>query len=223
MDNWRLIKLKRGIEMAFIKHLLKSLIIIVALFIAANEVHEHIESKNQPIRIVQQDGMISDSQYIISEEMVLGKLKEKSQIVSVEQPISKTDTKVDDGLLGERHTELRVNGTYKLGLDTDDIHITHIDNEQGIVYIQLDKPELISLELPYDQIEIDKTQGFFRLAMDESEEKVFYQSVHNNIKKEILNDKEIMSQANLNNQRVIKELLINLPGVEQIVFSEVLR
>ncbi|MNG32032.1 hypothetical protein D3C84_1179480 [compost metagenome] len=56
--------------------------------------------------------------------------------------------------------------------------------------------------------------------MNEDEEKTFYRSVEKSIEKELTNDKEILQQANLNNQRVVKELLSGLPGINSIIFSE---
>lgn len=207
----------------FKKYLLKSLIMIAALFILMTTYKAYFYKSDhnvESVRIVQHEEEISDSKYIISEKMILGKLQSKSQIVSLEQSFTKTDTNVDDSWLGERKTDLNLKGSYKLGLNTSDINILHIDNENGIVYIKLDKPDLISLEIPFNNVEIEKTSGWLRMALTEDEEKSFYKSVHKNIKKEILSDKEILTQANLNNQRVIKELLINLPGVNSIIFSE---
>jgi len=208
----------------YYKFLLKALIGIVLSFTLLTT-YRAATSENEiaPTRIIQHDGQISNSEYIISKELILGKLQSKSEIVSVEQEINKTDTKVDDGFFGTRSTEMNVSGTYKMGISVENIHITYIDNDSKTVYIELGKPELISLEIPYSEVDVEKVSGWLRLSMSEEETKNFYKTVHSNIKKEILNDKEIMSQANLNNQRVIKELIINLPGVEQIVFSEVLR
>jgi hypothetical protein len=173
----------------------------------------------QPIRIIQQHEQIADSKYIISEEAIMSKLKAKSQVVSMERTINKKDTFVDDNLLGERKTELTVKGTYKFGLNTNDIQVQHIDNQNGIVYIKLGKPVLISLDIPYDQIQFDKTQGFFRLAMDEKEEKQFYKAVHKNIESELSKDKEILKTADLMNKDVVENILKLIPNIKNIVFQ----
>ncbi|MBD1379097.1 DUF4230 domain-containing protein [Metabacillus arenae] len=207
----------------FKKLLLKVAIITLALTIAAVTIQKAYFKNEQnvnSVKIIELDKQISNSEFIISEEMILGKLQSKSEIVSVEQEINKTDTKVDDGFLGKRETEMNVHGSYKMGISTKNIHIANVDNENGTVYISLGNPELVSLEIPFNEVEIEKTSGWLRLSMSEDETKSFYKSVHKNIENEILNDKEIMSQANLNNQRVIKELLIGLPGVNDIIFSE---
>jgi hypothetical protein len=200
------------------KYLIKALLVIAALFIAINT-YKAVMKPIQPVKIIQQHEQIADSKYIISEEMIMSKLKSKSQIVSMEQTLHKTDTFIDDSLLGERHTELTVNGTYKMGLNTKDIEIKHIDSQNGIVYIKLGKPVLISLDIPYDQVEFDKKQGFFRLAMDEKEQKNFYKSVDKNIERELIKDKELLKVADSMNRDVIMDLLNGLPEIKNVVFE----
>jgi hypothetical protein len=209
----------RGMSMKWIlrRFILIAFIGFLALNIAMTT--KAFFSKNQSIQIITPNEQISNSKYIISEEMIMSKLKSKSQIVSLEQDLHKKDTHVDDGLLGERHTELTVNGTYKMGLNTKDIEIKHIDSQNGIVYIKLGKPVLISLDIPYDQVEFDKKQGFFRLAMDEKEQKNFYKSVDKNIERELIKDKEIMKVADSMNRDVIVDLLNGLPEIKNVVFE----
>lgn len=202
----------------FYKFLLKCMIAILSLFLLFNTVRGVMQPE-QPIQIVKQHKQTADEHFIISETMIYGKLQSKAQLVSMEQEISKTYTDVDDGLTGDRHTTLSVEGKYIMGLETRDIEVRHIDNENGIVYIKLGEPTLISLELPYDQIEFDKSQGFFRLAMDEDEEKKFYKAAVKNVENEILKNKETMKQADLHNKDVVEDILSMIPNVKSVVFE----
>ncbi|MGM7720641.1 DUF4230 domain-containing protein [Metabacillus sp. Hm71] len=201
--------------------LLKVAVTILALYIAATTYKAYIHDYREiePGKIIKQHEQIADSHYIISEHMILGKLQSKSQIVSIEQSINKTDTKVDDGFLGERRTELTIHGTYKMGMNTKDIEIKHIDQETGTLHISLGKPILVSLDIPYDEIDFEKTQGFFRLAASDEEKKNFFKATKNNIINEIMNDKEIIKQAEMNNRDVVKEILTKIQGVNYIVFE----
>jgi hypothetical protein len=198
--------------------LLKILIAYLALFVAMNA-YKAVMNPTPPIRIIQQHEQVSDSKYIISEEYVLSKLKAKSQIVSTEQTLHKKDTYVDDSLFGERKTELTVKGVYKMGLNTKDIEIKHIDSQNGIVYIKLPSPVLISLDIPFDQVEFYKTKGWLRLAMSEEEQKKFYKAVDKNIETELIKDKELMQVADLMNRDVISDLLKGFPEIKNIVFE----
>lgn len=200
----------------FKKHLIKALLIVAALFIAISLYTN--KGQNREVEVIEKTEQLSSTKhYVISEEMIMGKLKAKSQIVSMEQHIKKKDTDVDDSWLGERKTELKVKGVYQMGLNTHDIKVKHIDNTSGIVYLSLGKPTLISLDLPYDLLKFKKT-GWSRLAMNEDEQKNLYKSVKKEIRADIMSDKEILRQADLYNQDVVRGLLDNM-GIQNIIFE----
>ncbi|AZV43604.1 hypothetical protein BAOM_2995 [Peribacillus asahii] len=201
----------------FKKFLIKALLVVAALFLAFNVLNLHKENQNK-VEVIKQTEEVKSSTYIIDKEMVLGKLKMNPQIVSLEQKFSDKDTQVDDSWLGERHVELKVKGKFKLGINTSEIELKHIDLTNRIVYLKLGKPTLISLELPYNQVKFEKTQGFFRLALDEKERENFYIATEKSIRNEILHNKEIMKQANLFNQAVISGLLKEM-GVKSVIFE----
>jgi hypothetical protein len=212
-------KQKTKFNYTFVKFLLRALLVIVASFILLNTVNKAYFAKPEGIRIIQQDEQIASAKYIISEKMIMDKLQQKSQIVSLQQNLHKKDTLVDDSWMGERHTELSINGTYIMGLETKDIIIKHIDNENGILYIKLPEPKLISLEIPYDEIEFDKTQGFFRLAMNEEEQKTFYKAVEKNIRNELMSDEELLRQADVFNKDAVMDIMKLIPEIKSVVFE----
>lgn len=197
----------------FKRYLLKACLIIVAFYVALNL---YQASKPQPIKIISPNEHIVDNKYIISEKAVMSKLQMKSQIVSLQQDLHKKDTYVDENFFGERQTELKINGTYQMGLNTEDIKVTHI--QDGIVYIKLPKPVLINLDIPYDQIKFDKTQGFFRLAMSDDEQQKFYTATKKNIQQELMKNKELLKQADAMNKQVVMELLQGLQ-IKSVVFE----
>ncbi|WP_317947283.1 DUF4230 domain-containing protein [Rossellomorea marisflavi] len=205
------------IKIQYLKFLLRALILIAALFIAINAIRGN--SNQEPIKIVKQHEEVKEDHYIITKELIVSKLTSRSQLVSMEQDFIKLYTDVDKGFLGDRYTELTVKGKYILGLETKDIEVKHVDEEQGIVYLKLGKPTLISLEIPYDQVEFDKTKGWLRLAANEDEEVKFYKSVVKDIKKRILSDEEVIKQAELHNKQVVEDLLEMTPGVKSVIFE----
>ena len=201
----------------FKKFLIKALLAIATLYLSANWYHNYKED-NKKVEVIEHKSDISNAKYIIDEDIILGKLKAKSQIVSLEQSFTKKSSSVDDAWYGDRHTEMKLKGEYKLGLNTEDIEVRHIDSANKIVYIKLPDPVLISLQLPFDDIQFDKTQGFLRLALNEDEQKQFYKSVEKEIRREIKADKEIHKQAGLNNQEVVRGLLESV-GIENVIFD----
>lgn len=200
------------------KFLLKVLLTITVLFVTIY-IYKGFTRTEKAYKVINPVEEIAESKYIISEEAILSKLKFKSQIVSMQQTINKLYTDIDDKWNGKRYTELHINGTYKMGLNASDIEVKHIDSDKGIVYIKLGQPKLISLEIPYDVITFAKTKGFFRADMSEDEKKKFYKVVEKDLRNEIVNDKEIMKQANLYNQEMIEGLMKDVAGIDHISFE----
>jgi len=200
--------------------LIAALIGFLALNIAAAGKTLFTKNDTQPIQTVYvQEKVTNEAEYVISEEAVYSHLQAKSQIISLQQDIHKKNTHVDDGLLGERHTELIMEGTLKMGLNTSDIEITHIDSKSGIVYVKLPEPIIISLEIPYDQVDFDKVKGWARLAMKEEEKKNFYKQEEIRLKDELIQDKELMSQADVLNRDAVMEIFKLMPEVKSVVFE----
>ncbi|WP_025909307.1 DUF4230 domain-containing protein [Priestia flexa] len=201
--------------------LIKALIAIVASFIlVTTTIHAvNTHQSDEEVKIVQQHEEIADQSYIISKETVMSKLDSTVKVVSMKEDINKKLEDVDKGFLGERVTELKLHGTYMMGLHTKEIKILHIDNEQGILYLKLGEPKLISLDIPFDQLEFDKTQGFMRLALDEEEQKNFYKASKKRIEKELLGNEEIMQKANMYNQKAIEKLFSDIPNIKEIKFK----
>lgn len=206
-------------KLKFTKFLLAAFIGLLALNIALT--YKANFAPQQAYKVIEQEQTkLSSSEYIISEELVMSKLQSKSQIVSLQQELDTKETMVDENWAGiERYTELNIRGTYKMGLETKDIVIKHIDQGTGTVFIKLPEPVLINLNVPYDQIEFDKSKGWLRLSMNEEEEKKFYKASVKQIEKELIEDKELMKLANTYNQQVIKDILMLIPEINQIVFE----
>lgn len=210
----------KKLKWKFKKILIAAFVIILALNIAAAT--KTLFTKVQPVETVHvqnQEQLKKADEYVISEKAIYSHLQAKSQIVSLQQEIHKKNTHVDDALLGERHTKLIMEGTLKMGLNAKDIKITHIDSKSGIVFIKLPKPVIISLELPYDQVEFDKTKGLFRMDMSEEEKKSFYKEEVDRLKVELLQYKELMRQAGVFNENAVRELMGLMPEVKSVVFE----
>lgn len=204
----------------FKRLLIKILLTIVATFILVNAVKAIVPTpKEEMVRVFYEQQVSDKAQYIINKEMILGKLQSKNQIVSLEQSLENTFTHVDDGFLGKRHTDLTIKGSYKMGLETSGIKVTQIDNETGIIHIDLPEPILISLDLPFDAMEFDKTKGWLRLALDEEEEKKFYRAARTSIENDLKTNEDILRHAELFNQEAVRDLIKLIPVIKGVVFE----
>lgn len=152
---------------------------------------------------------------IISKEMLYGRLENIVEVVSVEQPISKTSVHIDDGMFGERQTNFTVQGTAKLGYDKKDIKILYI--EDRTVHIELVKTKIISLELPYDQVNIEKVKGKLRRKMSDEDKKEHYKAIEKNIRQELMDNESLQQQVKASYEKAIKEDLEEL-GYDYVVF-----
>lgn len=207
----------------FKKFLLKAMLALLVLYSSANWYHNFM-SKNEEPRIVQKAEEVKSEKvdYIITEEMILGKLEEKLEEVSLKGELDDEKNKyikVDDSWLGERKTKLTYKGFYKMGMDKHAIEVKHIDQSNGIVYLKMPKPILIALVLPFDQIDFKKVKGNFRMAMGDEEEKRYYKVVEKDIKKQLMNNKDLMRQVDLYNKMHTIESLKDMAGVKNIIFE----
>jgi hypothetical protein len=205
-------------KFTYLKFLLKALVLTASIFIALSTVKGYTSQSVHPVKIVPKEEL-NETHYIINEEMILSKLQSKSEIVSIQQNIDQAYTDIDKGWSGDRHTEIHIKGSFKMGLETSSIKINYIDNETGTVYLSLGKPVLVSMEIPFDDIQFDKSQGFFRMAMNEQEEKQFYKAVEKNVRDELMSNEEVLKQAELFNQEHVRELLSMLPMIKSVVFE----
>ena len=201
------------------KYVVIAFIAIISLY-TATDIYKNYNSHIEPVRYTEDHSeIIKESEYIISKAMVLNNLQTKAQIVSFKQDLHKEEIYTDKNALGKRSTELELDGTYKMGLNTSDIKLKHIDSENRIAYVELPKPVLISLDIPYDKIEFGKKQGFFRLAMNEDEQKNFYKSAIKNVEKSLYNDKEIIRQANVFNEDAVREIIMSTTDIKSVIFE----
>lgn len=204
----------------FFKYFLIAMLAFMVVRFGVDMATDFFHDADTPRYTESHEGPIVEDQYIISKEMVLSSLQAKAELVSYEQDLFKVEEHHDKSLFGQRVTELTMKGSYKMGLDTADITVTHIDNQNGTVYVELPKPKVISMDVPYDRIEFDKEQGWFRLAMSEEEQKNFYRSAINSMRNELNTDPQILQTANLYNQEVVRDLILKVSNVKRVVFTE---
>jgi hypothetical protein len=200
-----------------IKYLIILSLLAILLVIMFNMWNNY--KQNVMVKVIRYGSQLKETdEYIITEKMVLSSLKMKSQIVSLEEELHKKQTMVDSSLFGERKTRIVVDGNFKMGLNTEDIKVIGFDSKELSVTLDLPEPVIISLEIPFDKISFSKEQGFWRASMNDEEEKDFYKTTKTIIEKELMKDKDLLKQANLCNQEVIRELIVSV-GIQHVYFK----
>ncbi|MGZ7883014.1 DUF4230 domain-containing protein, partial [Acinetobacter soli] len=89
----------------------------------------------------------------IDEQAVLSALKAKGQLVGLTGKVAKTVTLTDDAWYGDKTYSLTAKGSFKLGVDTDDITVSTRGNT---VTVRFPQPKIISVSMPFDKAAIEK-------------------------------------------------------------------
>jgi len=158
-------------------------------------------------------------QHIVDKEVVIETLKDKFQIVGLEGQVKKEFEFKDEKWYGNKNFQMELHGSFKMGFNIDDItreDITIIDNN---IIINMPDIKLISLELPYDKIKINKDIGMFRTDFTEKDRQFLYSIASDSAKKEILNDKLIHRNSVVASQEAIKQILLLIPEVNNVLFK----
>ena len=195
-----------------------AVIVLVSIIVISVVAYNPASKQEQSTPVVNVRAKSEANHKILTEEMVVKKLKSKSELVSMEQKFDESATDIDRGFFGTRETSLKLEGKYKLGVKTKDIDVRHVSAD-GTVYLKLPKPSIISLEIPYYNIDFEKESGLLRGKMSKEEEDKFYKDVEKHIRNTVKGDKGIMETANLHNEQAVKNLLIDLAGLKYIVFE----
>lgn len=157
---------------------------------------------------------------IIDQKIVIKELIENLQVVGLESDIEKVYKYKDSKWFGDKEFSMKLNGTFKMGFNINDIKRENIiitDNND--VIIEMPEMVLISLELPYDKIKINKDIGLLRKDFSENDRQLLYSNASDSIKEEILNDTNIRNNAIISSQNAIKQILTLIPEVNNVSFK----
>jgi hypothetical protein len=167
--------------------------------------------------------------HTVDTKLVIGAIKEQAQIVGMSGEFSKSygyqDAIYDSGWnwlnkLGDRDLTFDVKGTFKMGINIKDIPFDRIRAEGDTVFIPFPSLTLISFELPYDQIVINKHVGVLRKDFSEQDRQAIYKGVKDKAEKEIKADTAIQKEADANTKQAIELLLLHIPNVKHITWEK---
>jgi hypothetical protein len=160
---------------------------------------------------------------VVDEKMVVKTLKQQAQIVGSEGVIEKefkysdyiykTNTIVDR--LGERVYNQKIFARFKMGLDVENIKILVKEN---IIYVSTAKPILISLDVDDVWYDPKNGAGILRVPLSDSEKFFILNKAKESVRQEILNDSDIRYHALKNSQKIIEDLLKQIPNVKEVKF-----
>ena len=157
---------------------------------------------------------------IVDVQIVIKALTENAQIVGMDGVIEKEFRYTDAKWFGDKTYAMTLHGTFKTGFSVSAIKAENVivtaDNE---VIISTPATELISLELPYDRIEIEKDVGALRKDFTETDRQLLYAKASASIRKEIEADAEVQKEALVASQQALRAILALVPGVRKVTFN----
>jgi hypothetical protein len=153
---------------------------------------------------------------VLNEETILRNLTKSAELVTLTGEADKTIPYINEKWYGDQQALVHVEGPFKLGVDTSKIEVTTSGN---VVKIRLPQPEIISLSLPYNDMEIHKSSGMFRKDVSEETTKALYKKAEKAIRKDIANDKQAQDKAEANAESVVRNLVLKINGVEAVTFQ----
>lgn len=150
---------------------------------------------------------------VIDEQAVLSALKAEGQLVGLTGDVSKTITMSDDAWYGDKTYKLAATGTFKLGVDTDDIVVT---TEGNTVKVRFPQPQIISVDIPFDQATISKDVGMLRKDIGEHELQALFGKAREGAIEDIKRDRQAFDKAEDSIEQTIEGLIAPFDGVEDV-------
>lgn len=150
----------------------------------------------------------------IDEEAVITALKSKGQLVGLTGKVAKIVTLTDDSWYGDKTYRLTAKGSFKLGVDTDDITVSTHGNT---VTVRFPQPKIISVSLPFDKAAIEKDVGLLRKDLTEAELQAMYGNARKGAVEDIKRNRQAFDEAEESVERIIERLVESVEGVENIV------
>lgn len=154
----------------------------------------------------------------IDEAAVISALQSKGQLVGLTGKVAKTVTLSNDEWYGDKTYRLTAKGSFKIGVNTDDISVSTRGNT---VTVRFPQPKIISVSLPFDKAAIEKDVGLLRKDLSEAELQAMYGNARKGAVEEIKRDRQAFNEATESVERIIERLVAPVQNVENIEFTEV--
>ena len=152
---------------------------------------------------------------LVNKEAIIDALTETHELVGLTGDISKTVRLQDNRWFGDKTYELTLEGTFKLGVATDDVSIT---TQGNTVVVRLPQPRIIAVDLPFDKAAISKDVGILRQDLSESELQALYKEAREQAVADVKVNVKAREEAEEAVENALEELIGRLPAVESVEF-----
>ena len=154
---------------------------------------------------------------LVDKAAVIDALSETPELIGLTGDISKTVRLTDDKWFGDKTYELTLDGTFKLGVSTDDLDVTV---RGSTVVVKLPQPRIIAVDLPFDKAAIKKDVGLLRQDLSESEMQALYKEARKQAVADVKVNVKARAKAEGAVEHALEDLIERLPAVESVIFVD---
>lgn len=164
---------------------------------------------------------------IIDKKMIVQALTQKGQLVGLEGSIIKTVIYQDQTLntdfsfineMSKRTFMIDAKVNFKMGYNLNEIKSEQVSVMNDAIRIITPQPILVSMDIPYDEMEISDKHGILCSSLTDKEKQQIYTKLRDTVQNELLTDPSIKAKANQQTQEQLKLLLANLSSDRKIIF-----
>ena len=154
---------------------------------------------------------------LVDKAAVIDALSETPELIGLTGDISKTVRLQDNRWFGDKTYELTLDGTFKLGVSTDDLDVTV---RGSTVVVKLPQPRIIAVDLPFDKAAIKKDVGLLRQDLSESEMQALYKEAREQAVADVKVNVKARAKAEGAVEHALEDLIERLPAVESVIFVD---
>ena len=145
----------------------------------------------------------TDAHYIDRDALITA-LTETPELVGLTGTATKTIGYSDAKWYGDKAYELIVKGTFKIGIDTEDLEVTTSGN---VVTVRFPQPQLLATDFPFDIADIRKDVGLLRDDLTEAELQALYGEARTGAIEDIKRNRQAFEQAEDSVERSITSII----------------
>ena len=145
----------------------------------------------------------TDAHYIDRDALITA-LTDTPELVGLTGTATKTVVYEDSKWFGDKAYELTVKGTFKIGVETEDIEVTTAGN---VVTIRFPQPQLLATDFPFDIADIRKDVGLLRDNLNEAELQALYGEARTGAIDDIKRNRQGFEQAEGSVERSITKII----------------
>ena len=145
----------------------------------------------------------TDAHYIDRDALITA-LTDTSELVGLTGTATKTVAYEDSKWFGDKAYEITVKGTFKIGVETEDLEVTTAGN---VITVRFPQPKLLTTDFPFDIADIHKDVAWTRSDLTEAELQALYGEARTGAIDDIKRNRQAFERAEDSVERSIGRII----------------